>query len=54
MAVGSEQSGKSAAVRADDGLAALIVHEVFGVFGFGLGLVRDGLTLTLTTVNPNP
>ena len=29
MAVGSEQSGKSAAVRADDGLAALIVHEVF-------------------------
>ena len=29
MAVGSEQSGKSAAVRADDGLAALVVREVF-------------------------
>ena len=29
MAVGSEQSGKSAAVRAHDGLAALVVREVF-------------------------
>ena len=44
MAIGSEQSGKSTAVRSDDGLAVLAVRETFAA----LGANSEGVTTNIS------